>query len=471
MRIPSTFLSSRPRRMRLALAGALLSLSASSYAIDFGPDGMFSLTGFAKVESSLSSNQCQDCAVFPAEDKQRFWADDLVNGKEYKTKGQTTILFQPWLGAKYNLGQGFTANALLSQRFRGGAGNVVDSLKSVDLDMAFDPHIWYEKNIAISHEDYGRVAIGSMTARGWAVADYPYGTNIGLSNEWAGSGAGYGMLGNAIRVTTRPLDVMNGDLVLEATIDQGNTGFTKNKPLLIELYAQYHQGDLVVDTVYQNAKNGKPMAWGHGPFSALTDSADYDDKLTQSADDANLSNSGAEQSMAMVVARYQLTSQVELSGGVRFNQWSGMRALQLTTGTKGLWNNMFNVKWCRDNASCPDPKENNNPGYAASSVDLSAGARYRTGPWTASVGVIYLGKASTSNPEERGQSNDAIAATVGLNYDYGQGIQFYGFAGISHFGRVGLSPMSMPGNNAFWGVDSRVTQDGNWLGAGVVYTW
>ena len=455
MSLTSKSLPSRHSGIRLALAGALLGLTAPSYAIDFGPDGMFSLTGFAKVETSLSSNQCKDCALFPLEDKQRIWADELVNGKEYKTMGQTTILFQPWLGAKYNLGQGFTASALLSQRFRGGAGNAIDSLKSIDLDMAFDPHIWYEKNIAISHEDYGRVAYGSMTARGWAVADYPYGTNIGLSNEWAGSGAGYGMLGNAIRVTTRPLDVMNGDLVLEATIDQGKTEFTKNKPLLIELYAQYHQGDLVVDAVFQNAKNGKPMAWGHGPFGGLTDS---------SADDSLLT-SGAEQSMAMAVARYQLTSQIELSGGVRANRWSGMRAIQLSGGPQGLWNNMFNVAWDTNVGGVT------NPGYAASSVDLSAGARYRTGPWTASVGLVYLGKASTDNPTERGQSNDATAATVGLNYDYGQGIQFYGFAGLSHFGRIGLSPMSMPGNNSFWGVDSRVTQDGNWFGAGVVYTW
>ena len=455
MSISSKTLLLRPSGMRLALAGALLSLSASSYAIDFGPDGMFSLTGFAKMETAMSSNQCKDCALFPLEDKQRIWADELVNGKEYKTMAQTTILFQPWLGAKYNLGQGFTASALLSQRFRGGAGNVADSLRSIDRDMAFDPNIWYEKNIAISHEDYGRVAIGSMTARGWAVADYPYGTNIGLSNEWAGSGAGYGMLGNAIRVTTRPLDVMNGDLVLEATIDQGNTGFTKNKPLLIELYAQYHQGDLVVDAIYQNAKNGKPLAWGHGPFSALTDSATDDSLLT----------SGAEQSMAMAVARYQLTSQIELSGGVRANRWSGMRAIQLSTGAQGLWNNMFNVAWDTTVGGVA------NPGYAASSVDVSAGARYRTGPWTASVGAIYLGTATTSNPTERGQSNDATAATVGLNYDYGQGLQLYGFAGMSHFGRIGLSPMSMPGNNAFWGVDSRVTQDGNWFGAGVVYTF
>jgi len=441
--------------LKVSLTIAALLVVTPGFAIDFGPDGMFSLTGFAKVETALSSNQCKDCAHFPLEEKDRVWADEMVNGKEYKAMAQTTTLFQPWLGAKYNLGQGYTASALLSQRFRGGGGSVADSVKSMDRDMAFDPNIWYEKNIAISHEDYGRVAIGSMTSRGWAVADYPYGTNIGLSNEWASSGGGYGMLGNAVRVTTRPFDVMNGDLVLESTVDQGNTGFTKNKPLFVELYAQYHQGDLVIDAVLQNAKNGKPMAWGHGPFSGLTDI---------SADDTLLSV-GAEQSIVMAVARYQLTSQIELSGGVRANHWSGMRALQMSSGTEGRYNSMFNVAWDTNVDGVP------NPGYAATSVDFSAGARYRTGPWTASVGLIYLGTATTSNPTERGQSNDATAVTVGLNFDYGQGIQLYGFAGMSHFGRIGLSPISMPGNNAFWGVDSRVSQDGNWFGAGVVYTF
>jgi hypothetical protein len=93
------------------------------------------------------------------------------------------------------------------------------------------------------------------------------------------------------------------------------------------------------------------------------------------------------------------------------------------------------------------------------------------GAWTASSGVVYLGKAKTDNPAERGQSNDALAGTIGLNYDMGEGLQLYGFAGMVRFGRLGLSPMSMPGNTAFWGVDPRVTQDGNWLGLGAVYTF
>jgi hypothetical protein len=457
MSLPSKFLHLRNSGTRLAVAGALLCLSAATYAIDFGPDGMFSLTGFAKMETSMGSNQCKDCALFPLEDKQRIWADQLGPGREYKTMSQTTILFQPWLGAKYNLGQGFTASALLSQRFRGGASNVLDSVKSIDRDMAFDPNIWYEKNIAISHEDYGRVAVGSMTARGWAVADYPYGTNIGLSNEWAGTGAGYGMLGNAIRVTTRPLDVMNGDLVLEATIDQGKTEFTKNKPLLIELYAQYHQGDLVLDAVYQSAKNGKPMAWGHGPFTGLTDSAADDSKLV-----------GSDQSMLMLLSRYQLTSQIEVSAGIRSNQWSGAPAIQLTPDPNALWNTMFNPAW--------DSPINgfNSPGYGITSIDLSLGARYRTGPWSASAGLVYLGKAKTQNPTQRAKdmsSNDATVGSLGLSYDYGSGLQIYGFAGMVYFDRLGLSPISMPSNSSIGGVDSRAAQGGNWFGAGAVYTW
>lgn len=440
MSLQNPFRLTGQRVVQSGLITAALLAAAPGFAIDFGPDGMFTLTGFAKVESSLGSNHCDNCARFPSEDRQRIWADELVPGREYKTTGSTVTLFQPWLAAKQSLGNGYTVTGLLSQRWRDGM-----------LDMAFDDNIWYEKNIALSHEDYGRIALGSMTSRGWAVADYPYGTNIGLSQEWGSSGAGYGMLGNAVRVTTRPLDVLDGDLVLEVTYDQGNTNFKINKPLFVELFAQYHQGDFVMDLVYQDSRNGKPSAWGHGPFSGLTDSAAYDAALSSS-----------DQSIAMAMARYQLTSQIEVSGGIRGNRWSGARAIQLTYGDAGLWNSMFNVNWNADPSF---------PGYSATSTDLMAGVRYRTGPWTASTGLVYLGKASTSNPMERGQSNDATVGTVGLNYDYGQGIQLYAFAGLVHFGRLGLAPLSIPGNNAFWNVDSRVTQDGNWFGLGAVYTF
>ena len=100
-----------------------------------------------------------------------------------------------------------------------------------------------------------------------------------------------------------------------------------------------------------------------------------------------------------------------------------------------------------------------------------AGLRYKTGPWTAHTGMAYLGRASTKNPSERGQSNDALVNTVGLSYTITEGLQVYGMAGMVHYGRKGLAPMSMPGNSAFTNVDSRVSTQGNWFGAGALYVF
>ncbi len=410
------------------------------YAIDFGPDGMFSLTGFAKAEVQRGSNHCDNCQQFPDENKQRSWADTLIVGAPYGTSNKHVTLFQPWLGAKYDLGKGFKLNALLSQRWRDGKKDI--------------PGFWYEKNIALSHEEYGSVRIGAMATRTWSIADFPYGTNINAADAWGSSGAGYGLMTNAVRYTSRIFDVAQGDLVLEATYDQGNQNFKIHKPRFLELYAQYRKGDLVLDMMHQDSRNGNPQAWSHGPFTSLT---------SNPADDSKLGGSG--QAISMAMGRYQVNSRIEVSGGLRNNRWSGAYAVITQAGTQSQWNNMFNVNW--------DGTLNGvaNPGYAATSLDWMLGVRYKTGKWTASTGMVRLGTAKTDNPSERGQSNGATINTVGLNYDVGGGFQVYSFAGLLHYDRLGLSPMSMPGNAAFTNVDSRVSQTGNWLGLGVVYVF
>jgi hypothetical protein len=40
-----------------------------------------------------------------------------------------------------------------------------------------------------------------------------------------------------------------------------------------------------------------------------------------------------------------------------------------------------------------------------------------------------------------------------------------------NFGKKGLAPLSMPSHASFTGVDSRVAKSGNWMGAGLVYTF
>lgn len=442
----------RPRLLSSGILLAALSMSTASYAIDFGPDDMFSLHGFGQVTLGQHDTRCLSCQwVGPTEGKQKIWADTLLPGQPIQTLTTLDYQVQPFLGAKFNLGKGFKLDGLLSQRWRDGVANgehlPYDDRYGSKEDV---PGYWYERNLALSHEDYGRLTIGSMTTRSWREADYPIGSNIGLSEPWSQSGAGYGMLANAYRYQSRLIDFKNGDLFLEATYDAGNKAFTKNKPSFVELYAKYYHGPLQMDVILQDTKNGGPGAWGHSPFSGLTPFSVDDQYLT-----------GSSQGIAMVMGTYQLNNKVELSGGVRRNWWSGANAVQNPVTLQ--WNSMFNVDW---NATLNGVQ---NPGFAASSYDLMWGARYRMGKWTPSLGFVHLGTAKTDNPSERGQSNSALFSVAGLQYDYGKGLKFDLQAGAVHYARLGLSPMSMPGNDSFSGVDSRISRDGTWFTAQMTY--
>jgi hypothetical protein len=442
----------RPRVLHTGLLLAMLSAPLASQAIDFGPNGMFSLNGFGQVTLGQHDNQCLSCQwVGPTEGKQKIWADALLPGQPIQNVTTIDYQVQPFLGVKFNLGKGFKLEGLLSQRWR-------DAVTDGD-HLAFDnrygsledvPGFWFDRNITLSHEDYGRLSIGSMLTRSWREADYPIGSNIGLSSPWASSGAGYGMLANAYRYQSRMIDFKGGDLFLEATYDTGDKAFTKNKPQFVELSAKYYRGPLQMDVILQDTKNGGPGAWGHSPFTGLTPFAVDDKYLT-----------GSSQGIAMVMGTYQLNNKVELSGGVRRNWWSGANAVQNPETLQ--WNSMFNVDW---NATLNGVQ---NPGYAASSYDLMWGARYHMGQWTPSIGFVHLGTAKTDNPSERGQSNAALFSVLGLQYDYGKGLKFDFQAGAVHYARLGLSPMSMPGNDSFSSVDSRISRDGTWLTAQMTY--
>ncbi len=432
----------RPSWMHTGVVLASLALPTASQALEFGPDGMFSITGFAEVSLTYVNNQCPSggCQFSPETDRQRVWADDVVPGRQLGTRDVTFTQVQPYFGFKYDLGKGYKLNALYSQRWRDGSPDV--------------PGFVYEQNVAVSHEDYGRLAIGKMTSRTWNIADYPYASNLSLASTWAASGAGYRMLTQAIRYTSRVLDVANGDLVLEATYDRGDTAFKIHKPRFIELWAHYGKGPLSMDATYQDTRNGGPVAWGLAPFKA----PGY-----QEAADSKVGDSG--QSMAMLQAIYQYSPKIELSGAIRHNRWSGAYATVIDSTPPAQWNNMWNVDWGGTLNGVA------NPGYSATSTDWSAGALYRMDKWTFSTGVAHLGRASTRNPSERGQSNSVLVNTIRASYDYGKGVQFYASGGVLHYDKQGLSPLSLPSNASIENIDSRVTRDGNWFGVGAIYTF
>ncbi|MDR3673295.1 MAG: hypothetical protein P4L36_20785 [Holophaga sp.] len=418
----------------------VLGTTARAEALSYGP---FSLNAFAKIEDGRYSNQANNIQVSPSGTKQENWGDNLVAGAPLKTEPTHVWLFQPWLGAKFDIGGGFKLSGMVSQRWRGGDG---------DPTTADIPGFIYEENVAISHEDYGRLAVGKMVARGWSVADYPYGTNVGLADEWAQSGAGYGLLTKAVRYTSRTFDVLKGDLVLEATYDEGNTAFKTHKPRFFEFYGQYHNAGLVVDVIGQATRNGNPQAWGQGPFTGLT---------PFSRDDSVVG--GAGQGILMIMARYDYDKHWQYSGGIRFNQWSGAHAVITVAGPPAQWNDMFNVNWNGTSNGV------SNPGYSASETDGFGAVLHRWGPWSTWLAAEILGKATTANPSERGQNNWANFDVAGVQYDFGHGLVCYGEVGLVHYGKLGPSPMSMSTNSAFTGVDSRVSRNGNWILIGVLY--
>ena len=282
----------RSRTASLALACA--SLSGAAGAVDFGP---FSLTGFAKADANWVSSYCplKDCQVEKFAGRHFVWSDELVQGVGYGAGNVNVWQFQPFLGAKFDLPGGFKLSGLLSQRWRDG--------------QADQKGFWYEKNVAVSHEDYGSIRLGAMTTRTWMFADYPFATDIGLSGPWASSGAGYGLLTRAVRYTSRQFDVAEGDLVVEGTYDIGKAGFKRNKPRFWELWFQYRKGDLGLDVMFQEGKNGEPVAFGKAPFSNLF----YDSRFDQDL-------GGSSQGIAMILARYKLDAKLELYGGLRANR-------------------------------------------------------------------------------------------------------------------------------------------------------
>ena len=440
--------SSPPRAVATAaaLAAALAATLATTpaSAVDFGP---FSLTGFAKAEYTRTTNVCEDCQREAGEARHRVWADDIVFGKPFGTRESDVTLFQPYLGYKQKLGRGWEAFGLLSQRWRDG---------KVDLDG------WlYERNVGVAHEDWGRLTLGAMPTRGWSVPDYPssfkaissdfWGGGVGGSTAWSDAGAGYGLLSRAVRYMSRPVEFLGGDWLLEATYDIGKRGWKRNKPEFLELYAKYIGRDLLVDLIVQSAKNGEPVAWGKAPFGGLTPFPEDDTLLGSSS-----------QGMALAMVRHVIGGNIEVSGGIRFNRWSGAYAVQTTPGALGRWNSMFNVDWGGVDANGVP-----NPGYSARSTDFMLGTRYRFNEkLTAGLGLVYLGKAKTANPSERGQSNTLTVGSLNVGYTFNPYLQIYGSASAYQYGRKGLAPLSVPAHNAFTNIDSRVADRGNSLGIG-----
>ena len=439
-------------------------------ALDIGP---FSIIGFAKGEVSYASYQCEDsysCQLIKDDDRQRGWVDEIDPDKPFDNDfGQFSLLHLYIKTQKFHLGNGFKFSALVSQRWRDV--HVYDREGDTPTKWEDIPGIWYDRNISFEHEYYGSLQLGNFPTRGWGLADFPYGSHIGLADAWGASGSGYGINSRAIRYALPILDIFEGDFRFEYTYDFGDADYKIFTPQFHEIWINYIRDGVIFDLIYQYAINGQPGAWSHGPFRGITSEAQYEQKLKDAGVEEN------KQTMLVLMSHFPVLPTTYLYMGVKHNTWSGMRAVQTkfipdTDGDgrdNSLWNNMFNVNWHGENGNTVGQGDK---GYAASSTDAMFGVRHRWhNKWTANGGVVHLSQAKTDNPIERGQSNSATIIATGLGYQIIPKWSLYGAASFVNYGHKGLAPLQMPAHSSFTGVDSRLTQSGQGFTIGMEYVW
>jgi len=303
-----------------------------------------------------------------------------------------------------------------------------------------------EKNFALSHPVYGEVRFGTQLSRSWSRSDsftYP----LGMSSAWAETGAGYGLLKEALRYTSAPIEILGSKLVLEGTYATNSINFAHNadavlyneeppRPKLGEIFVQYANDVNLIELIWQNSRGGAQSSFAKGAFVGDVGNAD------------NIANySAPHQNVVILQGDHYFSPSWKLTLGAKRSFWSGeMRQCDYVTGigcyfsTEGFSNDV------------------NNAAHPAKEYDFMGGISYIDGIWTYTGGFVRYSMAYTKTPTEWGQSNTADYLHVGLYRqvpEISQHLQVYGGVGILHFGSKNPAPMSLPNELANFGVDPR----------------
>jgi len=160
---------------------------------------------------------------------------------------------------------------------------------------------------------------------------------------------------------------------------------------------------------------------------------------------------------------YWMNERWKFSYGVRRSEWSG-QAQQCDFGPVSTVESV--CYWDQAGFNYSDDIDKN---YKAVSYDLLLGAAYSRDKWIYTLGGVYLNQASTRNPVEWGQDNNATFLNLGIYRkmpEIHRNVEFYAGLGRVMYGRQGPAPVSMQNNIAFGGVDPRTSESGNFLTLG-----
>ena len=432
-----------------SLAVAAVLLAAPALAEQYGP---FEIVGFLKNEYAVCDN-CSEGIVNPSAYDTRGVLSPpvpMVNqGGDSEVTGRNLFLAQLTVGVSHEFDNAIKLEAKTSGRMRNSDADIYDN--------------WMTDLYAgVSHPTWGSLQVGKFSSRSWSRSDsfaYP----LGLSSPWAESGAGYGIYPEALRYATREFEIPTGKIRLEGSYARADKRYPLNRtslvaeppdPKLYEIFVQYSNEKNLVEVIYQDSEGGRQSSFSKGAFygaqgntNGLVSSPLYEEPS---------------ENVLIVQGTYWMNERWSFTYGVKRSEWSG-QAQQCDYGR------VSTVKeacfWDQPGFNYSDELD---AVYDAVSWDFMLGGAYRRGMWIYTAGGVFLNQASTDNPVEWGQDNDALFLNLGIYRDLPElsvgglfRMQVYAGIGRIMFGRQGPAPLSMPSNIAFGGVDPRTSESGN----------
>lgn len=437
-----------------SLAAATVLLAAPALAEQFGP---LEITGFAKDEYRF----CDNCS------------DGLVNKAAYDPRGvlnpPTPMLNQPGDSGFHTSNLGLAQlNVGLTHEFDNAVrveGMVGSRVRNSGPDI-YDNYV-IDLYAGISHPQIGSVVVGKMTSRAWTRLDdfaYP----LGLSSPWAESGAGYGVIPEAIRIATPGFAVGRGTIRFEATAGQAN----KRKPLnpsstvvpppspkLYEIFIQYSNEKNLVELIYQDSTGGRQSSFMKGAF--------YGAQGNTNGPETSPGYEKPSQHVLVLQGKYWMNETWSFTYGIKQDWWSGQQQQCDFGPVSPVASDCF---WDQPGFNYASDFKM----HDATEYDVFLGAAYAWKLWSFTLGGVHMNKAYTRTPTEWGQSNTATFLNLGVYRTVpeipmfkGVIVEVYSGLGRVMFGRKGPAPLGMPSNTAFGDVDPRVSRSSNDLVLGM----
>lgn len=466
----------------VALGGSLMAIGVGAVTLDDAYGNKYEIGGFAKVEWGRAG---QTLRVVP-EDFSTYKSDNR-NALELPAVADTTSapkssqlsMQQLTLGVSRETDTAVAMEAKLTYRWR--ASDVTEFFNNPDVDYKSGSSLneadFTEKWAGIGRPDLGSLKLGTQLSRSWARSDsfsYP----IGMSSQWADSGAGFGILPQALRLTSPMFEDGSGKISAEITLAKNSLstnnvdqdlvaiGSSPTKPDLKELFLQFSNAKNLIELVVQSTSGAKQTSFGK---SALTGWIGDPDNLADGSGPRKALKPS--QSVVILQGNHWPDPQNMLTWGVRRSQWSGSAAT--CNYDKNLVANGItgNCKFGIDPGFNYGSKTENYQGYRASSIDAILGWSHYRGLFTYTIGGVFFGQADSDNPEQWGQSNSAVSVNMGIARkvpEVHKGLSVSAGVAYAKFKKLGPAPLSMP-NNSFLGINSLYDKSGHSMSVGA--TW